>query len=173
MPSIGSTRPGDLGRTLRDTDTNLLTQQGVRWRAKPHAIIYRNAAQSQGTGFNSIPWDTESFQSENSGIWTSGNPTVLELPIRGWWAADARVSFSANATGIRQSIILDAATGELDRDIHLNPTGSSNAIMRPFSRIWSDGTNYFVVQTAQSSGGSLALAVGQRFCRVEVIYLGR
>lgn len=169
-----STRENDLAAWMRRVEQRIALQEGSPLREGIRAVVSREAARNQTQAQQSIPWDTEQYQTPGAGIWSSGNPTVLKFPVPGWWLVQSRVAFSANATGIRQTLIIDNAEGELDRDIDAAPSASTNSIMQVFRRIFSDGTNFCVIATIQSSGtDARPLAVGERFCRVEVEYLGR
>lgn len=171
---MASTRLTDMGAWMRQVDERLRTTEFAAMQKRPRAIISRQAALAPNQGQASIQWDTSQHQTTlETAIWAVGNPTVLKMPLQGWWKAVARAGFAANATGIRQLLISHDTGGELDRDIHLNPTATSNAMLRCERMMYSDGTNFFVVQTLQSSGGALNLAVGHRFTRVELEYLGQ
>lgn len=171
---MASTRLTDMGAWMRQVDERLRNTEFAGMQQRPRAIISREAAQSQPQAQTSIPWDTAQYQTPlELPIWDSGNPTIIVLRAVGWWEVDARVVWAANATGLRQAFIVQTGGTIWDQD-QTPGESSGSTFLRLQRRIYSDGTFPFAIQTAQSStgGGTLALAVGHRLCRVEVEYTG-
>lgn len=167
-----TTRLTDTGSWMRQVDSRLKALEFAAMQKRPRAIISREAALSQPQAQTSIQWDTAQYQTPlELAIWDSGNPTIIVLRAAGWWEIDARVVWSANATGLRQAFIVQTGGTIWDQD-QTPGEAAGSTYLRVQRRIYSDGTFPFAIQTAQTSGGNLALAVGHRLCRVEVEYTG-
>lgn len=169
---MASTRLTDMGAWMRQVDERLRTTEFASMQKRPRAIISREAAISQPQAQTSIPWDTAQYQTPlELPIWDAGNPTMIVLRAAGWWEVDARVVWAANATGLRQAFVVQTGGTIWDQD-QTPGEASGSTYLRVQRRIYSDGTFTFAIQTAQTSGANLALAVGHRLCRVEVEYTG-
>lgn len=98
-------------------------------------------------------WNSE--ETDTSGIWTVGSPTIFTIPYAGMWRIDAQISWEANGTGWRLAslkqgasvIARDVISGNADTQ-HQNHVGTTMVLA---------AADQIKVTVYQNSGGNLNL----------------
>ena len=134
--------------------------------------VYRSAALSENNndGATPISYDAEEFDPYGMHD-LSTNPERVTLNKIGIWEVSWAVSYSDNATGIRDAalyknnVLAVARTG-------IALTGSSTMIGTSDLVRAAAVTDYLTVKPYQNSGGTLALSVGTAYTFLSAVYLG-
>jgi hypothetical protein len=143
----GKLRASELGDDFQDIIPELLS-----------ARIYNSVNQTTTTGvpftasFDSERWDFGSFHNAT-------NPTRLTIPETGLYDVGTCVAFTANATGVRQLLILVNGSADPIAKLSLPPPAANKAIMSLQTQWYFTAGDYIELQTFQTSGGNLDIEI--------------
>jgi len=163
------------GQVLTAAQMNDLGENSNNYRVPPLCSVYRNAALSQtaNNSFQTLSFDTETIDTD--GMWASSpNPDRITIQTDGVYLCHASVVFTANGTGTRALKMDDSSTTQIAYVSEPGPTVADGGALN-CTRIWAfSAGDYVTVSAFQSSGGSLAYAVGTAgFVHLSVAWIGQ
>jgi hypothetical protein len=136
--------------------------------------LVKSAAQSINNATDTaITWNTEDYDTDGFHS-TVSNTDRITIPTGkgGYYLVSAKLSFAANATGVRSCTIKkNGTTNIIGADLN-NQGGSASAVLN-FERVISCvATDYFTLQAYQTSGGALNTDNAAGYTYFTMTYLG-
>jgi len=130
--------------------------------ARLRQTVSQNLTDSAGAP---ITFDTEEFDlfptGGAKGHSTSVNTSRYTAVFPGYYQVSGGVSFASNATGVRVVRFLVVGATLTDSDVLLAPvTGNTTRVPTRTHQIYLNTNEYVELQATQTSGGTLATAVG-------------
>lgn len=140
--------------TIAPTTWGTSVNNALSWLAPAMAIIRRAAVQSVGDSTdNLISFDTEDI--DDSGFFTTDDPTKITLPRTGMYLFDVEVQFASDADGLRQ-VALKRSGGSNDFQMIFPATSGAVTVVKfPFMTAQRDTTDYYEVNVYHNAGGAL------------------
>lgn len=122
----------------------------------PRCRIWQNAAQSiANNAAVAVTFDSE--EADAGGMHAAGAPSRITAVVAGYYLCVGSVQFASNATGFRQ---LYLAKNGVPQQQTLLPPASTTHIQQAVGEVYLAVGDYLELFAKQTSGVSLALAVG-------------
>lgn len=152
--AIQSAHINDLQAEVVAVETELLDKVLVRYAVKAYRDATTFTLTTSGTLYT-VPLNQETYDTHNQHD-NSTNPTRLTCAKTGMYLIQGTVTFTANATGNRDALIIKNGTAYVGNQ-SLSANASGTTTVNVFAIAALTAGDYIELQARQYSGGSLTI----------------